>query len=451
MRHSPPPRRPRHSTLAVSLPHHRRPTRRPANSRKASRRPCVRASARGSSSTLGGIWEWRIGDGHLTWSDEVFRLFGLRPGEITPDYRTFLDFVHPLDRQRVEHAVELALESGRYRVEHRIIDGRGGERRVVERGQLVRDEAGNPLRMFGTVEPLPPLERHLDETLEQALFTNALEGVMITDGDARILAVNPAFLEITGYSERELLGESPRLLRSGRHDRAFYDRLWSELLHDGRWIGEIWNRRRDGSLIPLWQTITAIRDAHGEVTHYVALCSDISTLMATQERLERLAFHDPLTGLPNRLLFRDRLDHALLRARREGHQVALLFVDLDHFKRVNDTFGHPAGDQLLRQVAQRLSAALRNEDTVARVGGDEFVVILEGLGDDTDVAEVAEQIIERFGEPLILGDERLLVSLSIGISLYPDDADDASKLLERADRALYRTKAGGRNGYRLAN
>ena len=426
---SPPPV---HSAATVPL---RGVERRPIHPSPGGRHPRV---------SYNGAWEWVIRDGRLTWSDGVYRLFGLAPGEIAPDYTTFLDFVHADDRRRVERAIELALETNHYQVEHRITLRDGRERWVTEQGYVVRGDDGAPARLLGTVsETRTPG----DDQLLRSLFNNALEGMLVTDRDTRILMANPAFSEITGYPPEELIGNTPGMLRSGRHGRAFYEELWESLKETGRWAGEIWNRRRDGTLIYLWQTIVEVRDESGEVSHYLSLCSDISPLRRRHEHLEELAFHDPLTGLPNRLLFHDRLDHAMQRARRDGERMAVLFIDLDHFKRVNDTFGHQAGDQLLQEVAQRLRMTLRDRDTVARLGGDEFVVILEDMRREEDAEEIARKILERFTDPLPLGDERLLISLSIGIGLYPEDATDADQLIRRADRALYRTKAGGRNGY----
>lgn len=395
-----------------------------------------------------GAWEWVIHDDRLTGTEGFYRLLGLDPGEIALDYPTFRDFIHSDDRERVERAIEAAFETDHYQTNHRLTLRDGRERWIKEQGYVVRDDSGAPSRLLGTVS-----ESHApkDDRLLRSLFDNALEGMLITDRKTRIVMANAAFSELSGYSQAELIGHTPRMFRSGRHDRRFYEALWQSLNDTGRWAGEIWNRRRDGTLVYLWQTIVAVRDQSGEVAHYLSICADIGPLRGRQEQLERLAFHDPLTELPNRLLFHDRLDHAIQRSRRDGRLVGVLFIDLDHFKRVNDTFGHQAGDRLLQEVADRLRGALRDRDTIARVGGDEFVVVLEDMNRPEDAEEIAGKIIDHFNDPLPLGDERLLVSLSIGIGIYPIDADNADRLIERADRALYRTKAGGRNGYRKAS
>jgi diguanylate cyclase (GGDEF)-like protein/PAS domain S-box-containing protein len=326
---------------------------------------------------------------------------------------------------------------------------------------------GSPLPVAYTVNPICEDGRHLGAVvafrdigaqlrdaerlrLAAAVFENTTEAVIITDPGGRMVAVNRAFTAISGYSEQEALGETPRLLRSGRHDEGFYQAMWASIRSTGHWQGEVWNRRKDGSVYPGWLNISAVRDADGAVTHYVGVFADISPVKEAEERLAHMAHHDPLTGLPNRLLFLARLEHALDRARREGGRVGVLFMDLDHFKKVNDTLGHPAGDLLLQHSAQRLRRALREQDTVARLGGDEFTVLLEGPGtDDRGVCQVAEKLIATLSEVFDLEGRSAYVSASIGISLYPEDGQDATTLLKHADSALYHAKDAGRAGYRF--
>jgi diguanylate cyclase (GGDEF)-like protein/PAS domain S-box-containing protein len=281
------------------------------------------------------------------------------------------------------------------------------------------------------------------------VFENTSEGIIITDGAACIVAVNRAFSEITGYSRAEVIGRKPSLLRSARHDKSFYTKLWRSLQEAGHWQGEIWNRRKSGEVYPQWTTISAVRNADGVVTHYVSVFSDITSKKRSQAWLEYLAHHDPLTGLPNRLLFHDRLRHALQRARRENYQVAVLFIDLDHFKPVNDTYGHPIGDRLLQAVAKQFTRRLRENDTVARLGGDEFGVLIDELVNARDAALVTQKLLDIFKAPFIIEGFELQLDASIGISLYPGDGTKAVTLIQNADVAMYRAKQRGRGQYQF--
>jgi PAS domain S-box-containing protein len=334
-----------------------------------------------------GSWDWDIVRGELRWSDEFYRIFGLSPAGFGATYAAFLEAVHPDDRARVQQAVDAALASKPYDIEHRIVRPDGSERVLRERGEVTFDADGRPFAWSGTGQDITEQKR-VELRLRQAatVFENTSEGVMITGPDQRIVAVNQAFARITGYSEEEVKGRMPSLLRSGRHDDDYYRRMWSTLTDTGRWQGEIWNRRKDGVEYPEWLNISVVRDDAGAVINYIGVFSDISSIKQARDRLEYTAHHDALTGLPNRLLFRDRLEQALTMARRAGTRVALLFVDLDRFKLINDTLGHEAGDLLLQAVAQRLVGCMREEDTVARMGGDEFVVIQKGIGHPDDAA-----------------------------------------------------------------
>ncbi|MEY6431149.1 PAS domain S-box protein [Thioalkalicoccus limnaeus] len=282
-----------------------------------------------------------------------------------------------------------------------------------------------------------------------AAFENSADGILITDPRTRILSVNRAFSEITGYGTQEVQGQTPSLLRSGRHDAAFFAAMWASIEQQGRWQGEVWNRRKDGSLYPARLTITAVRDRMGVLRNYVGVLSDITAIKRSQQELERLAHHDLLTGLPNRLLFDARLIHALERARRDRQRVILFFLDLDHFKEVNDSQGHLAGDELLRQVAERLTGALRKDDTVARLGGDEFAVILERVSTDEEVARLAGKLVEVLRRPFDIAGHVTSIGTSLGIARYPDDGSDASVLLRCADSAMYGAKNEGRNTFRF--
>jgi diguanylate cyclase (GGDEF)-like protein/PAS domain S-box-containing protein len=287
------------------------------------------------------------------------------------------------------------------------------------------------------------------QRLRQAaiVFDNTSEGIIITDGDANIVAVNPAFSAMTGYSEAEALGRNPRFLQSHRHDRAFFATLWEALRSTGQWQGEIWNRRKSGEVYPEWLTISRVDDATGAVSHYVAVFTDITLLKRSQQRLEQMAHHDYLTGLPNRFLFNAHLEQALQRACRRKSHLAVLFLDLDRFKTINDTLGHHIGDELLQTVASRLKTCVRKQDVVARLGGDEFTVVMEDLSYPRDAALVAHKILHTLAQPMTLGGHELFITTSIGISIYPRDSDKVGDLVRNADTAMYRAKEQGRNKY----
>ena len=292
--------------------------------------------------------------------------------------------------------------------------------------------------------------RQAEERLRQAatVFESTQDGVMITDLAGRMLAVNKAFIEITGYREDEVLGKKARLNRSRRHDSKFYAALWSVLLSRGQWQGELWNRAKDGREYPVWLTISTVRDNAGQPSHYVGVFSDISALKRSEEQLAHLAHYDPLTELPNRLLLQSRLEQATSRAARYGKRAAVLFIDLDRFKAINSSFGHPAGDQLLVDVARRLRQRVRDEDFLARFGADDFLLVLEPIDDPDEAALVARDIIAALGSPFrVAGDNEVYVGANIGISVFPDDGRSAIDLQRAADTAMHQAKDAGRNRF----
>ena len=294
--------------------------------------------------------------------------------------------------------------------------------------------------------------RHLQ--LAARVFTHANECITITDSQGRIVDVNPAFCRVTGYSREEALGGNPRLLASGRHDKAFYERMWQSLSDTGQWQGEIWNRRKGGEVYPEWLSITTVYSENGEVVNRIGSFFDISERKQNEAEINNLAFFDPLTQLPNRRLLLDRLRHSVATAARSGGQGAVLFIDLDHFKTINDTQGHAVGDMLLCEVARRLSACVREGDTVARLGGDEFVVMLENLSDGAanavDQASAAgEKILVALNQPYILENASFRSTCSIGISLFRGREATVDDLLKRSDMAMYEAKMAGRNALRF--
>ncbi|MBN1773790.1 MAG: EAL domain-containing protein [Deltaproteobacteria bacterium] len=283
---------------------------------------------------------------------------------------------------------------------------------------------------------------------ECAMFAAASDGIVLTDLQGAILDANPAFCSMTGYSHDELLGKNPRLIKSDRHDAEFYRRMWQALVRERRWQGEIWDRRRNGELFARWLTIDAVLDERGSPAHYVGVFSELCVAHRKDAEVERAVHIDPLTGLPNRLLLRDRLRQAMLLGRRAGHKVALLHLDLDGFKALNERYGHAFGDRLLAAVAERLRTALRSTDTAAREGGDELLFLLPETAAASDAGLVARKLLELLVEPFQLEASRdVRVSASIGIVMYPDDAEDIDELLAHAEAAMQRAKGAGRNRY----
>ncbi|WP_454456696.1 EAL domain-containing protein [Thauera phenylacetica] len=283
--------------------------------------------------------------------------------------------------------------------------------------------------------------------LYATVFTNASEGMLITDAHSRIIASNPAFSRITGYSPAEVVGRSPVLLNSGRQDSGFYRRMWSTLASRGKWQGELWNRRRDGSIYPEWLSITAV-PGEGEATcNYIGIFSDITERKEAEARILHLAHHDPLTNLPNRALLNDRLSQSLLQARRDGRGAAVLLLDLDRFKTINDTLGHERGDSLLLEICTRCRRVLRDTDTLARLSGDEFVIVLPDAATADLAADTARRILDAIALPCRLGEHELSITASIGIALFPRDGGDESTLLRNADAAMHRAKEAGRNAF----
>ncbi|WP_161575432.1 putative bifunctional diguanylate cyclase/phosphodiesterase [Beggiatoa leptomitoformis] len=294
-------------------------------------------------------------------------------------------------------------------------------------------------------------QQHVERQLRIAttIFDAAAEAIVITDKNNYIYAVNPAFSQITGYSKAEILGKNPQFLSSGRHDASFYKAMWVVLSQKGQWQGEIWNRRKSGEIYPEWLTITKIEDENGEIFAFVAIFTDISKIKHDEEQLWRQTNYDFLTGLPNNTLLIDRLSNALIVANRENLLVALLFIDLDHFKVINNTLGHAVGDLLLQKVAQRLLTCVRDTDTVARFSGDKFTIVLGNLLKEDEIAVIAENIISKLTEPFELNGQTVFVGTSIGVTVYPADANDADILLRNADMAMYRAKAIGPNVYQF--
>lgn len=314
---------------------------------------------------------------------------------------------------------------------------------------LVKDVSGMPLYFIGTFIDIT-LNKLNEESqkLAAAVLAHTHDGIMITDSEGTIQAVNPAFVQLTGYLESEVLGHNPRLLKSGRHTYQFYQDFWHSLKTKGHWRGEIWNRNKTGEVSPRMMTVNVIGEVADSNSRYVAIFSDISQLKESEAHLEFLAHHDSLTGLANRRLLEYRVEHALEAAERKRENLAILMIDLDHFKEVNDRLGHAAGDELLKIIATRLKARLRNMDTLARLGGDEFAVLLENPTNHAAAEYVAQAIMDALSVPVYLeSGEEIFPGASVGISFFPHHGKRYSELMQQADRALYRAKGAGRRKF----
>lgn len=314
----------------------------------------------------------------------------------------------------------------------------------------MKDASGVPKYFIFIVEDITERKNFEDNLrLAATVFEASAEAITITDAQANVLRVNSAFTSMTGYSDHEIVGGNPRMLKSGTHGREFYQNMWSTLNDTGQWQGEIWNRRKNGDIFPAWLTLCAVKDGQGRTTNYVGISRDITLRKEAEERVSYQASHDGLTGLPNRSLFHDRLAHAIAHANREKHELALLFLDLDRFKMINDTLGHAVGDFLLQSVVKRLTAGTRETDTLARWGGDEFIVLLEKIKGSQEAAVTARRLLDLLAKPFCVQGQEVFITGSIGISLFPKDGEDVQSLLRNADIAMYRAKELGKNDYKF--
>jgi diguanylate cyclase (GGDEF)-like protein/PAS domain S-box-containing protein len=401
----------------------------------------------------GAVLQYRLNqDGvpQLTFiSQGAEKLWGIPIERLRQDFRPAWERILPEDQASLRQSILASAGHARpWDQAFRFGRADGSLRRLHLSAAPAISPDGKTMVWNGIVSDVTEHER-ADERLTQwaTAFQNTSEGVMITDPDGRILDVNRAFCEITGYELDEVRDQTPNVLRSGRHDESFYQAMWATLKAAGKWQGEIWNRHKNGGVYPEWLSISQVSNGRGETVNYVGVFADISSIKETELRLLHLAHHDPLTDLPNRLLCAARLGHAIDQAARHPRQLAILFLDLDRFKNINDTLGHALGDELLVQTARRLQECVRQEDTVARLGGDEFVVILENLADPDDAGKVTEKILAALQRPFSLGEHQVVVTASVGVSLYPRDGRDCEILLKHADVAMYRAKGLGRNNH----
>ncbi len=301
-------------------------------------------------------------------------------------------------------------------------------------------------RQQASIESLRNSEMQLQ--LSAKVFESSGECIMITDANEHILSVNKTFATVTGYSAGEVIGQTPRLLSSGRHNTSFYGNMWHSLGSSGHWQGEIWNKRKNGEIFPEWLSISVVRDDVSQSIYYVAIFADITERKAAEAQIKFLAYHDALTGLANRLLAKDHFGMATSFADREESSIAVMFLDIDHFKTINDTLGHAIGDALLQAATTRLRECLRDTDTLSRQGGDEFLILLSGVRDSDAITGTAEKLLKQLAAPFDIEGQQLHISISMGIAVYPDDGRDFETLLKKADTAMYQAKDAGRNAYR---
>jgi diguanylate cyclase (GGDEF)-like protein/PAS domain S-box-containing protein len=397
---------------------------------------------------LAHIGSWRLNLDTLTghWSDEMYRVMGVPLGSAVPQFDEFLELIHPADR----HIVQASADSGtEWTGEVRTNPHKGPLRYLHTRSTLMRNAAGEPAALIGTLQDVT--ERRVAQEklrLSARVFEQTGDGIIVSDSDNMIVAVNAAFERITGFAEAEVLQHHQRTLHAGLNDDAFLKALWQTVLREGQWRGEIWGRRKNGDVFPQWLVLSAICDQHGRTDGYVGVFTDLSEIRDATEQLQFLNNHDPLTRLPNRALLNDRLQQAIEAARPERRQLAILLLNIDRLKRVNEGIGHDAGDLLLREVGLRLQSKLQPGDTLARLGSDEFVLLLTHIDDTDDVNARAQQMLELVAQPFAIDGHELTVTASVGIALYPDDGIEAGELIKNADAALTHVKEGGRNSFR---
>jgi diguanylate cyclase (GGDEF)-like protein/PAS domain S-box-containing protein len=396
-----------------------------------------------------GIWEFDLVTKSYQWDATMYSLFGLEPKAANPRNDEWISLLSAQDLQCMRDATRATIQHDQpFALTFQICRPDGQVRYMRNRAALYSDDNGVPRRLIGsTADVTKSKQQEADLRVAAAAFESH-ESMMVTNAQVEILRVNQAFTDLFGWTASDVLGSNPRMLKSGRHDIDFYVSLWTQLQQQHSWQGEIWNLRKNGDEFPCWLCITVVCDESGHVSHYVATHTDITLRKAAEDEVKRLAFFDPLTNLPNRRLLTDRLRQAVVNAKRIQGRMALIYVDLDKFKPVNDRHGHAAGDQLLQSVAHRLNTCVRESDTVARVGGDEFVVLLGRINLATDAMQVAGKIHAELRLPFNLpSGQSVQISSSAGIALYPEHGLDQTSLSHHADVAMYAAKAAGRDQY----
>lgn len=382
-------------------------------------------------------------------SPSIIEMLGYTVDEAKANYADFVTD-HPLNNQ-IFVSTDAALRGEKQPTYLAQFRHKDGTTRWIEVNESpIFDDVGNVVGVEGIMHNVNAIkESEFKLKLAASVFTNAKEGIAITDSKGVIIDVNQAYETLTGYSKEELIGQYSSILHSDRQSKEFYANMWKKLLDEGHWSGEIWNRRKNGEFYAQILTISAVYNLDGSIMNFVGLVTDITSIKEHQKELEKIAHYDPLTALPNRLLLSDRLSHAIASANRRGTKLAVIFLDLDGFKPVNDTYGHEVGDELLRLLAKEMQTALREEDTLARIGGDEFVGVITDISMDEECMAVLERLVNAISTPFVIQKIQIQVSASIGISFYPDDGTDSDILIRNADQAMYVAKQSGKNQYRF--
>jgi len=398
------------------------------------------------------VWRAEPGGGFTFVSREAENLTGFPVEEWTASPTFWADHMHPDDRDwAVHYCITESAKLRGHKFDYRMLAADGRTIWMHDVVRVIPGNDGKPQELVGVMLDITSRKNaEVRLRLTQQVFETASEGIMITDAEQHILEVNQGFEAITGYARDEVIGKKTDILNSGRHDSLFFAAMWAAIEQTGKWEGEIWNRRKSGEVYPEWMSLSAVKDEHGAVSHYAVVFTDITVRKESEQRLHFLANHDPLTRLPNRAMLQERVEHSLRIAQRQNKQIAVLFIDLDRFKIINDTLGHNAGDRLLQEAAERLHECLRDSDTIARQGGDEFVVLLEDFGQDEQyLVGVARKILAALARPFVLLGQEVSVSASIGISIYPRDGQEMAVLLKNADIAMYRAKEQGKNTFQF--
>jgi diguanylate cyclase (GGDEF)-like protein/PAS domain S-box-containing protein len=396
-----------------------------------------------------GIWDWNIQTNQVFYSKRWKEMLGYAENEVKNEFSEWQRLVHPDDKDIASYRVRefLKNKTKKYESEFRMQHKNGQYLTILARAFAIEDEDGKTISLLGTHSDIT--DRRLTEEklkLAASVFSHAGEGITISDATQTIIDVNDTFTAISGYTRQEVLGQSPRMLQSaGRQSAEFYAAMWHKINTTGSWTGEVWNRRKNGGVYAAKLTKSAVKDDAGKVSHYVAFFSDITEQKEHQSQLEWMANYDGLTNMPNRTLLADRLNQAILTGKRQQNSLAVVFLDLDDFKEVNDTHGHDVGDDLLIALSLRMKAALREGDTLARIGGDEFVALLPDLARVEDCQPVIKRLLLATCEPTTVSDLVLRVSASIGVVFCPSDGADADMLMRQADQAMYGAKKKGKN------
>ena len=400
-----------------------------------------------------GNWELDLNNNEIIiFSDEACRIFGHDPRKFKPSFPEIMNAIHPDDRVQVQEALDkVHSHHTPFRLDHRLVRPDGTVRIVTQQAEIQYDDDKKPAKLIGIIHDITEKQETQERIrLTNMVFENSNEAIMVTDLDGNILEVNKAFSTMSGYNHDEVIGNNTRLLRSDQHGPDFYQELWQTLLATNHWEGEIWDRKKNGEIFPVWLSINAVKNNRGINSHYAAIMSDLTKKKMAESRIQLLTHYDILTGLPNNVLFQDRLQQAILDAEHHGDLVATIFLDLDDFKKVNDTLGLKAGDQMLMETAGRLKKCLQEGSTLARMGGDDFAIVLPNLTKADDAAIVAKNMMQALSEnPFILENKEIYTNASIGIAIYPVDGEEVDTILKNADAAVFHAKSQGKNNYQF--